>query len=401
MKTAVFSFFVFWSALSPARGIETVEKNISMETANKALAAQQAVNEVSWELVKESMGERKFQENREKIKKRIISGKNRYILSTKASAPVLQEDGNFLTKVIVGVSRKNLQALLLEHNLFYSSQGAACLLPVVSFEVSLDKQESYMWWTEPRDIPSPAKGAKGKSGLPRRMAAFFFESLGRRLLDEGFYAVDPVFSRSYEHLPKSAIPKGSQLKHFEPLAKLFRCDIIVSGVIRLNRDENRFLSFLYFKIFNIKTRQILFQIKKRLALSALSVEEAEREFRSLSEEIFKNFAYQLALYKEKGSLDLSRLLLGIQGPLDYAQKERLKAALIKYIPAIKDLQERLLASNRIIYEMETPESIHSIAKSLKSLPVPFFQIQVTGYSKRQLNIYAREMPPPVKRGQPR
>ena len=414
MKTIVLALFVFLGFRAAAfSGIEIIEKEISTEAADKALAARRAVGEVSWDLARAALGEQKLQKNKRKIKKRIIDNKNRYVLSTKAAAPELQEDGSFLTRVTMGVSRKNLQALLVEHNLFYSSQGVSCLLPVVSFEASLETKESYLWWREPWEKPAPApkdsapaaaSGAApaaalagaGKPALPRRMAAFFFEALGRRLLDEGFYALDPVFSRSYEHLPESAIPKGSLLKHFEPLARLLRCDIIISGSVRVNRDGNRFLSFLYFKIFNIKTRQILFQIRKRFALASLSKEAAEREIYSLlKENIFKNFAYQLALDKEKGSLDLSRMLLNVQGPLNYYQKEKLKAALIKYIPAIKDLQERFLASNRIIYEMESAEDMAVIAKSLKSLPVPFFAIQVTGYSKRQASIYVKELAPPA------
>ena len=204
------------------------------------------------DLAREALGEQKLEAQRAKIKKRVIDSRNRYILSTKPSAPELQEDGSFLTEVRVGVSKKNFQSLLVERDLFYSSQGVSCLLPVVSFEAELGSgaasaaaKESYLWWAEPWEpsggaaaaasggaaagaVSGSAAGsvktggsAAGKQSFrpkaaplswPRRMAAAFFQGLSRRLLDEGFYVIDPVFERSYEHFAPERSPRRLSFK---------------------------------------------------------------------------------------------------------------------------------------------------------------------------------------------
>ena len=136
-------FFIFFSSVSLSQNVERIEVEITTDEINRRLIERKALNDVSRSFVKNFLGEDKFNSEKLKIEKNIIKNKNRYILFTKTDASVEQENGTYLTKVHVGLSKDNLQSLLVEHDLFYTSQGASCVLPIVAFETKMKNKDTY------------------------------------------------------------------------------------------------------------------------------------------------------------------------------------------------------------------------------------------------------------------
>ena len=402
----LFSFFFFSSAFVQAQGIETLVKEIHLDTDNKQLAQKKAINEVSRKLVEEMVGLDRFQKEKQKIKNQIIKNQNRYILSIRSSKPILQEDGAFVSTVTIQVSKENLKQLLLEHNLFYSSKGSFCLLPVISFaSYNSGEKKSYSWWLK----------NENSSSLLEEMAGSFFELLSEELIKQGFYALNPVFQKMYEGTASGVLPKNSsRVRSFVPLAEFYTCDIILSGHIRFGELSSgssalqSFFSFLktdndqidnapsqnvtqfFFNVFNIKTRQFLFKLKKQFPFSPALQNNPKKEMALHLKNILDSFTYQLSFYQEKGSLDLNRLMISVQGPLNYSQKEQLKKSLVKKISGLQNLEKKFLTSNRIVYEAESSEKIKSVAQQLRKISLPKFVIQVKGYKKNTLEIYAKK-----------
>ncbi len=384
----LFGFFIFFSSFSLSQNIEQIEIEIKTNEINRRLIVEKSVDEVSRKFVKSFLGEDKFNSEKHKIEKNIIKNKNRYILFTKMNKSIEQKDGTYLTKIFIGLSKENLQSLLVEHNLFYTSQGASCVLPVVVFETNLKNKKNnkkYKWWKE--------SFGKEKS-LSKNLAKIFYTFLNQEMIKGGFYSFDPIFSRAYESIPKAFLPKGSRTKHFMKLSKFLTCDIILSGVVKISQlqKDSSYLSELSFIVFNIQTKQKLFKFKETLNLTASNNKmNLEQQFKSKLSDVFNSITFQLSFYKNRGTLDLNRMIISVQGPLDYYQKEKFKKYLLQNIPSIKGLQERLLASNKIVYEAEISESVSKLVTDLKKKSKnPYFSIQITGYNKKRLNIYAKE-----------
>ena len=402
-------FILFYSvfilvSLSQAQELETIVKEVELEVDSKKLAQKKVLNEVSRTLVKEMLGEKKYTENRKQIEKSIIKDQNRYVLSISSSSGIFQEQGKFAFTVTIKVSKENLKKLLLENNLFYNSKGAFCVLPVISFSSYFgEKKDNYSWWLENETTDEKLESIAGS----------FFELLSKEFIKSGFYVVDPIFQRMKKGAPSFIMPKkGRRVKDFILMAKFYTCDIILSGRIHTGRasatELNFFSNLLSFKktpvskaypeayfirfslnVSNIKTRQFLFNVQRKFSFSPTNKNQPKAEVLLRSKDILDSVIYQLSAFNEEGSLVLNRLMISVQGPLNYAEKEKLQKSLIKRVPGIEDLQVRLLNSSRVVYEAKSSQSAQDILKQLKSVSFPHFLIQVKGYRKQKLEVYAK------------
>lgn len=388
MKNYIFWFFVLFNFSSLSQTIKEVQVDIKTGSGDKKAAIRQAIDQVSRELVESFLGKEKYQKNKEKIRKNIMGNQNLYVLSSKSSTPVLQEDGKFLTVVTLGVSEKNLESLLLEHNLFYKSQGSLCVLPVISFVTDLEREESYLWWSDQK-----------QDNLSGHLAEYFYSFLSLQIVKSGFYGVDPVFSQFYENLPSSLLKRKEKIKSLKPLTNFLQCYIIVSGKVHLekSKEANSLMAYFHFKTFNIQTNQILFNMKKQILFpsegygsKSKNNVKVKKAFKKISKKILTSVSWQLSNHREQGILDLNRLFLGIQGPLSYFEKEKLEAALVDYIHAIKSLKKKYMSSSKTVYELKASENTVELAAILKKVNIPGYRLKVVAYNKKQLEIYAKK-----------
>ena len=367
------------NSLAFGKDLEKMTLEVISDTEDKNQAIYQVVEQVSKDFVKEFIGEKRYEENIARIEKEIISNKNRYILFAKALSVTSQEDGKYSIKILVGVSKKNLKNLLLEYNLFYSSDGAHCVLPAVSLVFKDEEKETHYWWKK--------KSNKKTSDTVKNLYQVFYNYLSKDLIKIGFYAENPLLARFSLSVPSSVFPKRTTIGQFKKLSEFLNCDIIMSGQLSIERDFSKdiYVGDMKIKIFNITTKQNLFEFNQKFSFITASLKE---EFRNHLPQFFETLKYQLSFYKDKGSLDLNRLTLSIQGPIDFYEKERLQKLLIKRISAIKDLKKSRITSRQVIYNLESSAQIPSLVKSIRSSRISQFKLQITGYNRKRLDIYA-------------
>ena len=461
---------LFSPSLLFAQNIELIDKEITLNTDQLNVARAKALKEIALQLTREVMGEERYLKEQVKINRFIIPGKNRYILSSQLSPPVLTETGAFEWTVKAKVSRENLKKLLLEHDLFYTSKGASCVLPLVYFisylrdegegdQTGTATAHSWLWWKElaqqttgqgkaqtrnqtknqtrnqtknqtgnqtgnqTKDQTGNQTGEGGGHSLLRRTAEVFFDLLEEQLLLRGFYTLNPIFQRITEAFPFDLNKRKKLiLKDFKPLAEFYTCDIALSGYIQWGgaeleqmvlsnkvdtgdggkgtpRAKNYQFGKVFLKLSNIKTGRFFFHLKRSFLFStdsgknssgALKRRVIPLSARSQLADILNEMARQLAWYQKNGSMALQQMILSVQGPLSYAQKEILKRLLIREVPGIKSLTERWMASGRVVYSAEIAEPTEVIAESLKNLQIPGFVIQLKGTKKGQAEIYAKQ-----------
>jgi len=400
MRFMFFLFFILKSCF--VYGSEIIIKEIQLESDNRQEAYEKALNEISHELVIETLGENKYIKDKKRIEKYIIKNKNRYILSTQSSSPTLQDNGKFLFTITIKVSRKNLKKALLKHNLFYSSKGTSCILPMLSFSSYFtNKKKTYSWWLK-----------SDQDSLLKQMAGSFFNLLSREFIKYGFYTLNPVFQKMNQGTPAVVLPKkySQKIKNFIPLAQFYSCDIVLFGHVKIGQLSSdtsltpSFFSFskteelpsvknwtyFSFNVFNIQTRQFLFKLKNQFPFSLTTPLNPQEELLLRSKHILESLTYQITSYHEEGSLSLNRLMISVQGSLNYAEIEQFKKSLIKNISGIQNLEERLLTSNRIVYLAESSHSITSLARQIQQASFPFFIVQLKGTKKRELEIYVKK-----------
>ena len=407
MCLIIFSFFFFSVNSVQARNIETFVNEVRLNSASKTEAQNKALRELSVSLVKEMLGLERFKEEKQKITNQIIKNQIRYILSVKSSRPLFQDEGDFLSTVTIQVSRENLKNLLIENNLYYRLQSSICLLPLVAFSKSFSGDEkSYLWWMEKHETDQVLQDT----------AVGFFNDLDKEFIKQGFYVLNPVFQKLYEGTPQIFLPKkGFSLRDFAPLSRFYDCDIILSGSVKFgeiykrNPGFKRFFFFFeseekkedsslqyftdfFFNVFNIRTRQFLFKLKKQFSFSGESDYDPKKEMAVHLKGILDSLVYQLSFYQKEGFLDLRRLIISVQGPLNYFQKEKLKKDLVQNISGLEDLKKIFLTSNRIVYEARSSKTMEAIAEELKKTSLSDFIIQIKGHTQSNLEIYAARKP---------
>ena len=406
MRLFCFLFIMFFGFSGYAK-TKNIAIDISTQSIDRSLISSQASDEAAKQFIQEFLGEKKYKESEKKIEKEIFPQKNRYILYVKIGKSIKQEDESYLTNVIVSFSEDNLQSLLVEHHLYYDSLATSCVLPAVIFTTKTDDKQSYQWWKDKTGLSGLTKNltfglysekADSKTNLPKVLAANFYHQLNRTLIENSFHAVDPVFNRLSSSIPQSALPRSNRSSQFIKLAKFLDCHIILSGNIEVvkSQNANKHVAEISLTSFNITTRQKLFDFKKVLDLENKNsktkneVKKIVKSFDSELENILNGIIFQLSFYKDKGSLNLYRTVLSIQGPLNYSEKERLKKYFIRNIPSIKDLQERLLSSSKVIYEAEISGSMSKVVRDLGKYGSKTFSWQVVGYNRKEINVYARK-----------
>ena len=172
MKFVFAAALCLFSQAAFSQGIQEIQIEVRTEDGDKRAAIAKATAQASREAALAFLGREKYSKNLRAVQKHIIANHNRYILYSKSGAGRVQDDGKFLTTVTLGFSKKNLQKLLLEHNLFFASKGSLCILPLVSFAFSPPPGKPF--------LKKPALGAPGPPTPPS-------EKRGRRQKEEPYY----------------------------------------------------------------------------------------------------------------------------------------------------------------------------------------------------------------------
>ena len=387
--------------------MEVVIQEVYQDTNNKQLAQKTALDTISKQLVIEALGESKYQQEQQKIKNDILKNKNRYILSVSSTSPVFKEDSKaFFSQVTVKVSKSNLKQLLLEHNLFYRDKSSFCVLPVLSLSFDMFGEKSqYHWWLKKQSLTNQDL---------KPLANLFFDLLTEELIKKGFYVLNPVFQKILKGSPLGVLPKkqNPSAKSFSSLAKFYACDIILLGSVDfgplLSQDmvglffkktnkNTEFWAQFTFKVYNIQTKEFLLSLKKKFPFLVSSKELKKdlllflkKQLLLNSKEVLGSLSYQLASYQQQGSLDLNRLKISIQGPLNYIEKDQLKTALLNKISSLSKMEVSLLTSSRVVYLAESSKTASQIAQHIKKTSFPGFVVQVKGSKKKELEIYAKK-----------
>lgn len=404
-------FFITFQTV--AQTIDSFERQISLKQNSRSLMHKQAIEYVSKELIIDMIGLEKFQKQEQVFLEIISKQANRYILFAQSSKIQQDSDGNFNSIVKLKASKNNLKKLLLDHNLFYKSQGSFCLIPFISFTSYLSQDKPSRTWWMPKaiqhDLLKPAQTA-------------FFNQLNKTLILKGFYSLNPVFQKISQQAPSSLLSSHLNLKNFTALARFYSCDLALIGKVQFGqesdfqtssvlsklfslfkgeshyeiKDQDSLMYFTNFdlSVFNLKTNRVLFKIqKKQLFLSKTQVitgQSLQAEINQHIPNILSSLTYQLSFYQNKGTLESKTLTINLQGRLTYLEKEQLKQLLIHKTSSIKSLEKQFITSDYLVYLAESSKNVKTIINELNELNLSKFHIQASSYKKNTIQIYAKK-----------
>jgi hypothetical protein len=391
MMIAFFSLGMVYAQLSfaqnpvPARemGKDFIERVVETQTKEKnpSLARSQlttlAMEQLSFELIKEIIGESKLARNRSVIQNRIVKNSARYIPFTRpGELKALQPEG-FSSSTLLRVNMAELQKMLLEQGLFYEQDGTPMVLPFILWSESV-KGKTLAWWTQ-EDFSD--------RGYLRTWAVNFEKVLSETLEENQFYMIRPQTWSSMYLLPSAFYQSSLRPQDLQAVAQHLGAQIYLQGAIGIQRVDGRDVYQIQIKISALQTlngRTIADVVRVFSTDSGAFESVTARKLNEVAESVSEDLSKQVLEAWKRGSLGASVYRLSIRGHVPLQLQEPLKEALRTQAREIRSLRERVIAMDSLEFELDSSVTPEVLAERLKSVRVGNLKLSLQNVSESGL-----------------
>lgn len=366
---------------SPALGVSLVERVIELESKEKnplnarREIVERALQKISEDLVRESIGEAKYLRNRSVVAK-IIKNPGRYIPYSKNGELVpIGKDEGFRMKVTMRASLSDLQSLLLENGLFYQTDGTPAVLPFVSFWDKVNSR-SYDWWR-----------GSDQAFLINQMKGFE-EALKAQFTRSNFYVIRPVNLRYANMLPSGFRSDSLRFEDRAAIAREFGAAVVLEGDITVGKSNERRDAFalqIKLQAIQVANKRVIGEITRIFETDAGSFEWAvAKKLKEASENATQDLAAQVLEAWQKGSIGASIYKLTLRGRLPLVQQEAFKEIVKNKVLEVKNIRERLISSDEMTFELDSSLTTQELGTRLKSLEVGNQRLTLESVSDSEL-----------------
>lgn len=343
--------FLFSPKISSAEIIER-SLEVKTETSNPVVARRElmdlATERVSEDLIKEIIGEAKFNRNRGLIKSKVYKLSGRYIPWSKASELKPAAPG-FSLAVQLRVQRQNLEALLLEQGLFYESDGTPLIMPFVQW-IDRVQMRSFGWWH--------GADKEKQSAFLSKLSLQTESALSGALQKQNFYLLPAQMQKYAEALALPERGESLRVDVQQNLAQKYSAQIFIQGNITIVKGSRSETYQLVARVAALQAAngRVITEYFRSFETDRGPMETVvERKSRDLLESLATELSAQIVGVWQKGALgaDMYRLTFqgGALGPLDV---EAIKAVFQSRIRDVKSIRERSLSSSMISFEIDSP-----------------------------------------------
>lgn len=357
--------------LAWSQKITLVERVVEMTSTekNQVVARQsmisQATQNVSQELIKEMIGEAKFNRNKAVITSKILNNSARYIPFTKPG-DIREAPTGFAMTVVMKVNPDDLQSMLLENGLLYESDGTPAVLPMVKFTDKVNSK-SFVWWAEPEN--------SNKSFLVKEVR-FFEEKLKDAFAKVNFYALKPLSRRYFDILPSSYQSESLRPEDLQRLSQVFSAPILLEGSFQFLKSPNRSeAQMIEIKLTatQVSNGRVIAEVSRQFETDMGNFEVVvDRKMKEVLESTTQDLANQVLDAWQRGALGSSLYKLTIRGRIPLKEQEAFKTVLKNKVREVKNVRERLISSDSLTYEVDASIGPQELGKKAP-------QIDLQGY----------------------
>lgn len=322
---------------------------------------EQAARSVSEEIIKELIGADKYLKNKSLINSKIVKNSARYIPFTKPSE-VTEEGEEFKMSVALKVSLRDLKQLLLENSLLNENDAIPVVLPVVSL---LDRVQgrSYRWW-----LPLE----KNQESFLVKEGRLLEDALRSSFQKNNFYVIKPIESSLGASIPvdfqNEKVSSGEDAQFF---AQYFNAPVLIDGQVLVNKGErSNYRIDVRLTAIQVSNGRAIADVSRRFDTDSGSFENAvDKKLREVIESTSNDLASQVLEAWQRGSLGTSMIRLTIRGRSTLPMMEGLKEKIRSQITQVKNIRERLVASDSVSFEVDTSIAAKELLAKLETIDV--------------------------------
>lgn len=356
-----------------AQKINLVERVIEMTSTekNQVTARQTMVNQatekVSQDLIKEMIGEAKYNRNKSVITAKIVNKSARYIPFSKPGE-MKETPSGFSMSVVMKVNPDDLQSLLLENGLLYESDGTPAVLPMVKFTDKVNSK-SYSWWAEGE---SPNKTFLVKEGK------YFEEKLKDAFSKVNFYALKPLTRHYFDMLPSSYQSESLRPEDVQRLSQVFSSPILLEGHIQFLKSPTRSeAQMIEIKLTASQSSngRVIAEVSRQFETDMGAFEVViDRKMKEVLEGTTQDLANQVLEAWQRGALGSSLYKLTIRGRISLKEQEAFKTALKNKVREVKNIRERLITSDGLTYEVDASIGPQELGKKAPTIEMQGYKL---------------------------
>lgn len=369
----IFGIALLLSLSAQAQKLELLERTAEVQTKEKnpvtarAALTSQATDKISEDLIKEIIGEAKYNRNRSLIQTKVIRHSARYVpFSKPGELKNLEPAGEgFKMAVTLRISVDDLQKLLLENGLFYESDATPVVLPTIKW-VDRVGAKSFSWWSEAETT---------NEAFLIKEAKTFEESMREQLFKKGFYSLRPLNLKFHSLIPSDF--KGDSLRQEDgqAMAQGLGAQIVVEGQVLFLKSQERSDAFqVEMRLSAVQTvnGRVIAEVARQFETDGGAFDiVVAKKMREVREAVAVDLATQILDAWQKGALGGNLYKLVIRGRLPLKTQEAFKEALRNQVREIKNVRERLISADRLVFEVDS-------ALGPKDLGLKAPQIEVGG-----------------------
>ena len=360
---SVLIFLSFQIVFAQTQMIERVIEGTSTQSTPQAAKrdiVDQAIQKMTEEVIKDLIGEQKFQKNRSVIFQKVIRNSEAFIPFTKMGELQQISEKEFKMNVSLKLSLDGLKQSLLSQGLLYETDN---LPTVISFVNVIDRnnRDEFLWW-----VPQNANDTqKSLSNIHQN----FEMKMSQSLWKNNFYLMEAQKSQLHQILPNPFRKKEIKLSDLNQLGPYLNAQILIQGELSYQKsksvDEAQEIE-LKLTAYQVNNERVIADVARKFTTDKGSNIQAlvEKKLSQVLEQATLDLSNQLQETWARGTLGARLVRLELKGKVIPSLSEVLKNE-FKQIPQIKNIRERMISSDELVFEIETNGTLDELSQKIK------------------------------------
>lgn len=355
---------VLFSSSLWAQQADLLERNFSGSSKEatpqsaKSDIQNQASSKISEEVIRELIGEERFNKNKALIQSKVIKNSARYIPFVKPSA-VTMEGEEYKMSVNMKISLRDLKQMLQDNSLLNENDTIPVVLPVISF-VDRVGGRSYRWWRT-QD--------KNTQGFLNKQSRTLEESLRGSFQKNNFFVIKPVEAGLGANIPSAYQNERIAGEDAQFFAQYFNAPVMIEGQVLMDKADkgNGYRIDIRMTAVQISNARPIADVSRRYDVEGSFEGAVDKKIREISESVANDLASQVFEAWQRGSLGTSVIRVTITGKHNLPAMEDLKERIRSQLTQVKNIRERLVSSDSVSFEVDTAASSAELAAKLEAL----------------------------------
>ncbi|HEY8272120.1 MAG TPA: hypothetical protein VIG33_14610 [Pseudobdellovibrionaceae bacterium] len=321
---------------------------------------EQAAQKISEEFIKELIGEERYAKNKTLIQNKVEKISNRYIPFSKPSE-LMQEGAAYKMTVVLKVSLKELKTILQEHSLLAENDTVPLALPLISFvdKVSL---KTFRWWKQDEGSNKTFLVSQNRQ---------FENALRGAFQKYNFYLIKPLPLGL--QIPRTYQNERLNLDDMQFLSQYFGAPLMVEGQVQYSKSpesSNRYWIEVKLVALQVSNGRPIADVSRKFETEMGVFESSvDKKIRETVDATAQELALQVYEAWQRGSLGTTVLRVTFRGKIPFNQQEAFKEKLKNQVHEIRNIRERVITADSMVYEVDTNLNPKDFSLKLSGLEI--------------------------------